>query len=112
MLLSTFQVTYPEFRALWTSPNTGAQVTQFLAMAALEMDQYIWGAPLDTGPGTPLSNYDSAHGLLTAHKLALTPFGQNARMVAKQGLGYDRTTYGTEYKLAQRRTASGYRVTA
>ena len=36
--------------------------------------------------------YDAAHGQLAAHKLAVSPWGQNARMVNDKG----ESTYGTE----------------
>lgn len=45
-----------------------------LQEALIEVDPVTWGKFTDTGVS-----------YLTAHKLALSPFGQNARMIAKDG---------------------------
>lgn len=49
-------------------------------------------AILEVTPGQTLT--DSAVSYLTAHKLALSPYGQNARLAVKDGT----TTYYTHYK--------------
>lgn len=77
-----------------------AQVQANLNAASLEIDQSVWGPKADQG-----------QAFLTAHKLALSPFGQNARMVIKDQKGFDlTTTYQVHYKALVRQVSSGYRV--
>lgn len=75
MDLAGFRARFPEFR---TAPD--AVVTAALTAAAGETST-------DFG-----DSYDEAHGLLAAHKLAISPFGQSARMVSDKG----ETTYQRE----------------
>lgn len=49
------------------------------------------------------SAYDEAHGLLAAHKLAISPFGTNARMVDEKGT----TAYSRERLDVVRRLVAG-----
>jgi hypothetical protein len=76
---NSFIALHPEFS------KTGiAQVNGELTAAALLHPVAIWGTLADSG-----TRY------LTAHRLALSPFGQAARLVnAKDGT----TTYETHYK--------------
>jgi hypothetical protein len=74
--LPGFRARFPEFR---TADDT--LVSACLAAAAGETDSGEFGAA-----------YDEAHGLLAAHKLAISPFGQAARMVSDKG----QTTYMAE----------------
>lgn len=60
-----------------------AQVSAELAAAAVLYTQDVWGALWDQGVR-----------FLTAHRLALSPWGQAARLVAKDGS----TTYETHLK--------------
>lgn len=76
MNLATFRVRFSEFE---TAPD--AMVQACLDASALETDS----SAFDTA-------YDEAHGLLAAHKLAISPYGQNARMVSDKG----ETTYMRE----------------
>ena len=78
MNIDQFRAQYPEF-AQTPVPMIEAK----LNAAAAEFDPAIWGNLLD-----------EAHGLLTAHKLSTSPFGQAARLNAKDG----RTTYLVEYE--------------
>lgn len=54
--------------------------------------------------------YDEAHGLLTAHKLCLTPEGRNARMM----VGSEHspiTTYQSEFNAVMARSITALSVT-
>ncbi len=82
-----FLARYPEFAG--TGPDL---VEAKLAEADLQVDAAVWGDQADIG-----------HGLVAAHLLATSPFGENARMVAKDGT----TTYGTRLETMQRRVAKG-----
>lgn len=73
MLIAAFRVRFPEFR---TADDSFVQAV--LDAAAKELH------PTELGYA-----YNEAHGLVTAHKLALSPFGQSARMVNEKG----ETTY-------------------
>lgn len=78
MFYAQFIVRHAEFR-----PAPQETVVACLTAAANELSAAEIGLP-----------YDEAHGLLAAHKLALSPFGRNARMVRDDGT----TTYGDEFK--------------
>jgi len=66
-----------------------------LDAAALSVDRTIWGAKADQG-----TYY------LAAHMLALSPFGQNARMVDAKG----QTTYWVHFRRLRSEVTSGFRV--
>lgn len=89
MLLATWRVQFPEMNGV-----SDALVQAMLDASALEIDTDIWGAKADQG-----------QGYLAAHKLASSPFGQNAKMVAKDGT----TTYWFNYYKLVRQVSSGYR---
>lgn len=90
MTVTDFLTQFPEFR------NTDLDLVQAMLNAALlEIDASVWRAKADQG-----------QGYLAAHKLALSPFGQNARMVAKDGT----TTYMVHYDALRGQVASGFRV--
>lgn len=91
MDLPTFRSFHPEFVNV---PDP--LVTAELGAALLFLDAGVWGNKIDQG-----------QRFRTAHQLALSPFGQAARMVAKDGS----TTYETHYKRMIREVASGYRST-
>jgi hypothetical protein len=85
-----FVVQFPEFT------NTGvALVEAMLAAAALEIDLEVWAEKATQG-----------QYYLAAHKLALSPYGNNAEMVTKSGT----TTYEAHYAKLVRQVASGFRV--
>jgi hypothetical protein len=80
-----------------------------LAAAALELDTSVWGK---LGlPGGLMTVADQAQLYLSMHKLAISPFGQNAKMmVDPRKRGYDRTTYGSEFRLMMTARTGGFRV--
>jgi hypothetical protein len=91
LALSDFQARYPEFKATSTT-----LISATLNDAALMIDACVWGALAGQG-----------HGYLTAHRLALSPFGQQARMVAKDG---KTTSYWLHYIELVKIVGSGFRV--
>jgi hypothetical protein len=90
LTLTQFLTQFPEFAS-----TDLAMVQAILTAALLEIDASVWGPKADQG-----------QAYLAAHKLALSPFGQQARMVAKDGS----TTYEKHYKSLMGQVASGYRV--
>lgn len=72
--VAAFKVSFPEF-----AKAGDTLLEAHLAQAALEVDAGLWGVWADNGVM-----------LTAAHSLAMSPFGMNARMVAKDGS----TTYG------------------
>lgn len=87
MTLSQFLARYPEFQKAGT-----ALVQSVLAEAATQLDQGVWG-----------NLYDAGHGACAADILALSPFGQQARMVPKSGT----TTYRRRFEELQKTVACG-----
>lgn len=78
MTYQRFITLQPEF-----ADTDVAQVNAELTAAAIEVSLVEWGDLADDGVR-----------YITAHRLALSPFGQAARLVAKDGS----TTYFTHYK--------------
>lgn len=77
MDVTTFQTDYPEFR------SAGVPLMQsWLDRAATELNAVAFG-----------SAYDEAHGLLAAHKGAISPLGRAARMLNDDGM----STYEVEF---------------
>ena len=91
--LGDFQNRFPEFNATDTT-----LVVSALNDAALLIDQSVWG---------PLAG--QGHGYLTAHRLALSPFGQQARMIVDKK-NPEMTTYFAHYKQMMSIVGSGYRL--
>lgn len=92
---ATFIIQFPEF-----ADTKATQVTAILAAALLEIDATVWGDKADQG-----------QAYLAAHKLALSPFGNNAQLVATgNGAGYEATVYGAHYLTLMRQVTSGFRV--
>ena len=85
--LASFRTRFPEF-----AETDDAMVQAKLDEVAVALDDRVFGARID-----------EAVAYLVAHRLALSPFGQNARMVAKDGS----TTYGEQYAGIQRAAAGG-----
>jgi len=85
-----FLARFPEFEEA-----SRTLVEAKIAEADLLHDDAVWGAQADLG-----------RGYKTAELLALSPWGQNARMVNKDGS----TTYGTVWEELQSRVAFGFRV--
>lgn len=90
MTVSQFLVVQPEFAGVDTT-----LLQAELDAAALEIDVIVWGPKADQG-----------QRYLAAHKLALSPFGQGVRLVAKDGT----TTYWTHYERLRKQVSSGSRV--
>ncbi len=86
----SFLAGFPEFR-----PAEKALIDVMIAKAVLQVDAGVWGPKADLGVE-----------LLTAHLLAISPFGQNARMVSKTGT----TTYQTRFKEMVKQVTPGFRV--
>ncbi len=87
----TFVVSFEEFSET-DRPNVQAKLDE----AALDIDQTVWGTRATKG-----------HGYLTAHLLAMSPMGNAAKLVAKDGT----TTYETHYKRLLRIVTAGIRST-
>lgn len=88
--VADFLARFPEFAATDLS-----LITATLGDAGNQIDNNVWGFLAGVG-----------HGYLTAHMLALSPFGQAARLVAKDGT----TTYQTHFNRLVRMVAPGFRV--
>jgi len=81
--VTSFKVKFPEFG----KADVGL-IQSALDSASTQIDTTVWGAKADEGLA-----------YLAAHTLALSPMGQNAKLVAKDG---ETTTYITHYKRLQR----------
>lgn len=93
MTLSDFRVRYPEFRTA-----SDAFVQAYLDDAAKSL----------VGPSYDLGDaYDVAHGLATAHLIAVSPAGKNARMVNDDGT----TQYGKTLSEMMRARVVGISIT-
>lgn len=90
--VATFKAVMPEFQ---NTPN--ALVQAALDEAFLELDPDIWDDKFDTG-----------WKYLTAHKLAVSPYGQNARMTETRRQRYG-STYEMHYRKLMRMVAVGFR---
>lgn len=95
---TTFLVRFPEFKRAPVE-----LIESKITEAELQIDSAIWGTKTDLGAG-----------YLAAHLLALSPFGQHARLVPanqKPTRGEALTTYEREYKRLVGIVSSGFRVT-
>lgn len=90
--VATFRSRFPAFAGQTPSD---AVVQAKLDEAAEQIDETVWGTRAEAG-----------HGNLTAHLLALEPFGQDARMVAKDGS----TVWGTRHEELAKIVGGAYRV--
>lgn len=91
--LDSFVTQFPEFAN--TATADAAYVQAVLDAALLEIDLDVWNEKADQG-----------QMYLAAHKLALSPFGNNAQLVADS----KETTYLAHYERLVRQVASGFRV--
>lgn len=92
MTLTQFRTRYPEFRTA-----SDAFVQAYLDDAAATL---VSPAALGTA-------YDTAHGLATAHLIAVSPAGKNARMVNDDGT----TQYGKTLSELMRARVAGISIT-
>jgi hypothetical protein len=90
MDLAAFNARFPEFRT--ATPELKQSV---LDAAAAELNADAFG-----------DAFNEAHGLLTAHKLGMSPFGQQARMVNEKGS----TTYAVLFSEVCRRAVVSLQV--
>lgn len=91
MTLAGFRALFPELEKA-----SDALVTSFLGVAGLDISCFVWGPKADNG------TYFHAADLLCK-----SPFGQAARLVAKDGS----TTYGNVYEAMKRALGCGGLVT-
>lgn len=91
-------MTRGEFRVLFS---------EFNGVGDLTIDAYLAQALLRLSPKMYGNRIDEAQGYLTAHKLALSPAGQAARLAPAQG----DTTYWTHFKQIMREVTIGMRET-
>jgi hypothetical protein len=88
---TAFRDRYPEFK------NVGTDLlAATLAEAALQIDSTVYGTKADL-----------AHGLLTAHMLAISPFGRSERTEP----GSQETLYWKQYQAVFRQVAPRMIVT-
>lgn len=87
-----FRNRFPEF-----SDTDLSLVQACLDAAANEVDPDVFG-----------DRINEAHGLLTAHKLGMSPMGMNARLVLKSG--EISTTYWPQFQQLVLANTSGFRV--
>ena len=88
--VDSFLTHHPEFR-----PAEVSLIQAKISDAVLRVDASIWGTKTDNGVR-----------LLAAHTLALSPFGQNAKLVSKEG----QTTYGQQYAQARKEVVVPFAV--
>ncbi len=88
--VASFKVGFPEF-----IPAGDTLIANKLAAAVLQVDASVWGSKTDLGVE-----------LTTAHLLALSPLGQSARLVNKDGS----TIYERRLVEMMAQVTSGYRV--
>lgn len=99
-----FRAQFPEFGNV-----SDTLVTAMLGAAFLDLSPCVWGQYGVVGGN--MTKADQGQMYLTAHKLCMSPFGQNARMmVNNKSQGYEKTTYGSEFLLLLRSVTSGFRV--
>ncbi len=87
MILAAFRVRFAEFE---TAGDPFVQAVLDEAETELNADE-IGGA------------FDAAHGLLTAHKIAVSPYGVSARMLNEEG----KSTYEVEFSAVMGRAIPG-----
>lgn len=92
-----FPLTVAEFRtrfpAFGGATPTDPTIQAVLDEAEEEIDEAVWGSKAANG-----------HGLLTAHKLAMEPFGRDARLAKDD----TQSTYGVLYEKLARDVGGSY----
>ena len=91
--IAAFKVQYPSL-SLSGSADDDAFIQAWLDHAKEQLNASVWGSKLSLG-----------HGLLTAHLIAISPFGETAKL-SKGG----ESTWGKQYMKLRNTVASGYRV--
>jgi hypothetical protein len=87
---ASFLARFPEFE-----PAPPLMIDEAIAEAVTRVDSGVWGNKTDAGVRWR-----------AAHLLAISPFGQQARLVSKDGS----TTYGKEHARLMREVTPGFRV--
>ena len=90
MRRDVFLIRFPEFKGVGAS-----YIDAHIAAAANEIDPVIWRTKTDEGVI-----------YLAAHKMASSPYGEQARLITAEG----GTTYFLEFKRLVRLVSSGFRV--
>jgi hypothetical protein len=90
MTVAEFKAKYPEF-----TEAGDPLIQEHLDDAAAQTDAEIWGDKSEIGIG-----------LMTAHLMALSPYGRNARLEKEPFT----TIYGERLRVMQSDVASGHRV--
>ena len=85
-----FLARFPEFE-----PAGVLMINATIVEAVRNVDPTVWGNKTDDGVRWK-----------TAHLLSISPFGQQARMVSKDGS----TTYGKHFVMLMRSVTPGFRV--
>lgn len=88
--VASFLLSYPEF----TRAPEVIDLESQLAKAVLKVDAEVWGDKTDEGVELTL-----------AHMLALSPFGQNAKLLSKTG----ESTYGVQLQSLKEQVACALR---
>jgi hypothetical protein len=101
--LAQFRAEFPEMNGV-----SDPLISTKLAAAFVEIDQSVWGAIGQVGGN--MTPADQGQLYLAAHKLASSPFGQNAKTFFNNKNGFARTTYGQEFVLLRAGRISGFRV--
>jgi len=87
---ATFLARFPEFE-----PASKSMIEEAIAEATRGVDAGVWREKADDGIKWR-----------TAHLLAISPFGQQARLMSKDGS----TTYGKQFDALVRSVTPGFRV--
>jgi hypothetical protein len=92
LTVSAFRSRFPAF----TGETPSDELVQAkLDEAAEQIDETVWGAKAEAG-----------HGNLTAHLLALAPFGRDARLVNDEG----RSVWGNRHEELAQIVGGAYRL--
>lgn len=91
-----------------TYDNFVARFPEFAAAPAEVVQIEIANAARMVNPTMFVEQTDDAVGLLAAHRMAIHPEGEFARLKSKDGIS--RTTYGDQYQAMTRNVMPGDRV--
>jgi hypothetical protein len=92
--------------AAWTAASFKAARQEFATLADAAVTLALSDATSELDPRVFGDTFDQAVGLLAAHKLSVSPFGQQARLEPKTGDGT--TTYHAELQRLTRKKAGGF----
>lgn len=89
----------------WTATTFKARKQEFASIADADVSLALEDATSELDSRLFGDTFDQAVGLLAAHKLSVSPFGQSARLDAKGGDGA--TTYSAELARLTRKKCGG-----